>query len=192
MEEVLMNKDKAAAESVIYSNLGVIWHQHSNRLMEAVIKLFNKEKVVLDFGCGHNFYVSVLRHLGYSAIGFDMVDMGSKYFIQKDITKEFRFPVTAVSNIISLEVGEHIPAELADIYLDNITAYKGDIIMSWAVEGQAGIGHINCRNNDWVIEQMNKRGYNLDKDKTDFLRKAVISCHCNWFLNTLMYFTPIV
>lgn len=60
--------------------------------------------------------------------------------------------------------------------------------MSWAIEGQAGIGHINCRNNDWVINQMKIRGYKLAYNKTESLREAVKDCHCTWFKNTLMYF----
>ncbi|HXP49877.1 MAG TPA: hypothetical protein VN922_07990, partial [Bacteroidia bacterium] len=71
-------------------------------------------------------------------------------------------------------------------------SFKGDIIMSWAVEGQAGIGHINCRNNYWVVEQLKKRGYKLDEEKTLSMRLAVADCHCSWFKNTLMYFTPCV
>jgi hypothetical protein len=60
--------------------------------------------------------------------------------------------------------------------------------MSWAVPGQAGIGHINCRSNEWVIEQMAKRGYRFNEERTASLREAVKNCHCSWFRNTLMYF----
>jgi hypothetical protein len=176
-----------------YDLEGVIYHQHSNRLTKKILDLFNKDVPVIDIGCGHNFYVSVLNYAGYKAEGCDMTDLGSKYFFQADVTKPLvagdDFPIKK-RNVISLEVGEHIPAHLSAGYLDNVAAFKGDVIMSWAVKGQAGVGHINCQDNDWVIREMLIRGYSLDFSKTTALRDSVVGCHCSWFLNTLMYFTP--
>lgn len=173
-----------------YDLEGVIWHQHSNKLMVKILELFPKDIPVIDLGCGHNFYVSVLKYAGYEAIGIDMTDLGSKHFLQKDLTK---FPLFntkdwKLSNVISLEVGEHIPYDLHGGYIDNLCSFGEDIIMSWATKGQPGVGHINCQNNDWVISQMLKRGYQLNSQKTKELRSAVDGCHCSWFKNTLMYF----
>jgi hypothetical protein len=172
-----------------YDNDGVIWHQHSNHLMLKILEFFPKSFEVLDLGCGHNFYVTVLRYCGYTANGMDAVDLGSNYFYKQDLTKPLPTEFTGrYYNVISLEVGEHIPAEYEDAYLNNITCLGGDVIMSWAVPGQAGIGHINCRSNEWVIEQMAKRGYRFNEERTASLREAVKNCHCSWFRNTLMYF----
>lgn len=174
-----------------YDDEGVIYHQHSNFLMKKIIEFFPKEIQVMDIGCGHNFYVTVLNHLGYKdAIGCDMVDLGSKYFFKKDVTEPFNKGIIKQKvNVISLEVGEHIPEVLASKYLDNITNFKGDVIMSWALPGQEGIGHINCQPNKWVIDEMRYRGFWIDEKKTEDLRNSVKNCHCNWFQNTLMYFT---
>lgn len=171
-----------------YDLEGVVWHQHSNRLVEHVLKIFPKHIPVVDFGCGHNFYVSVLNYAGYEATGFDLVDLGSKYFHKYDVSQPI--PLNGKYNVISLEVGEHLPAELASGYLDNVASCQGNVLMSWAIVGQAGHGHVNCRNNDWVIEQMEKRGYKMDFQITHDLRNAVRDCHCSWFRNTLMYFVP--
>ena len=92
----------------------------------------------------------------------------------------------------SFEVGEHIPAEMSDAYRDNLARFGGDILMSWAVPGQAGIGHINCQTNDWVIEEMRKRGYKINWPETQRLRLVMQDCHCTWFRNTLMYFNTSV
>lgn len=196
-----------------YDLEGVIWHQHSNKLMKAILELWKKEDLpVVDIGCGHNFYVSVFKYAGYAAVGVDLVDLGSKHFFKVDITRPFLIDVTypstyiykdeiAIShyqgstktwkhNVLSLEVGEHIPSEKSDIYIDNIVAIAngGDVILSWAMPGQAGHGHINCQTNEWVRERMAERGYSLDANRTAFLRGSVDGCHCSWFLNTLMYF----
>lgn len=182
MEEVRINNGG-------YDLEGVIWHQHSNKLMVKILEYFPKEIPVIDLGCGHNFYVSVLNYAGYEAIGTDLVNLGSNYFYKSDITQQE--PVLSFKikrNVISLEVGEHIPIEKSNAYLDNLCSFGGDIIMSWAVKGQAGVGHINCQENQWVIDQMFKRGYWIHLENSELLRQAVIDCHCSWFRNTLMYF----
>lgn len=172
-----------------YDLEGVIYHQHSNKLMKKILEYFPKDIPVLDIGCGHNFYVSVLNYAGYKARGCDEVDLGHRAFFPFDVTKPMT-NIGRVQNIISLEVGEHIPFELCAGYLDNLCRFGGDVIMSWAVPGQAGIGHVNCQDRQWVIEQMWNRGYTINKVRTDSMRTAVADCHCSWFQNTLMYFTP--
>jgi len=173
-----------------YDLEGVIWHQHSNKLMKAMLELWpEKDKAIIDIGCGHNFYASVFRYAGYFADGVDSVQLKGVDYC-RDITKNLaqEIPWHKYSRVISLEVGEHIPDNLADAYLGNITSFGDDIIMSWAVPGQAGVGHINCRPYEWVTSKMFDRGFIIDADRTAFLRNAVSGCHCSWFQNTLMYF----
>ena len=175
-----------------YDLEGVIWHQFSNRLVLAVMDLFSKDIPVIDFGCGMNFYVKVLNYAGYRAIGVDAVDLGNKDFIQADLTKQFdAIPFSAAKvNVISLEVAEHLPPTYTDQFLDTLTKWNGDVLLSWAIPGQAGIGHINNQSNPYVIEKMAMRGYLINFQKTNNLRKAVTGCRCDWFLKTLMYFEP--
>ncbi|CAL4114078.1 unnamed protein product [Meganyctiphanes norvegica] len=87
---------------------------------------------------------------------------------------------------VSLEVGEHIPKESEDVFIDNIArhACKG-IVLSWAVPGQNGQGHINNQYNKHVIKQLEKRGFEHALSSQTFLRKAVL---LPWFINTIMVF----
>lgn len=173
-----------------YDLEGVIYHQHSNLLMKKILELWpDKDVPVVDIGCGHNFYVSVLRYAGYNAIGIDCVELNGVDVVRdvtsSDLKKDFD---DVIRNVISLEIGEHIPYEKCFGYLDNVTSFGGYVIMSWAVPGQAGHGHINNMPNEWVVEQMDKRGYQLDSYVTNELRQAVQDCRCTWFKNTLLYF----
>lgn len=172
-----------------YDLEGVIWHQHSNLLMKKILLLWPDKNVpILDLGCGHNFYSNVLKYAGYESVGIDAVDFRGVDIVA-DITKKLD-KITIKANVISLEVGEHIPLELSDNYIDNVCKFGGDVIMSWAIPGQAGVGHINCQPKEWVIEKMAKRGYKHDQQITNELREAVTGCHCTWFQHTLMYFRP--
>ena len=70
--------------------------------------------------------------------------------------------------IISLEVAEHIPQEFESIYLDNLVRHANEgIILSWAKVGQGGHSHVNNRDFDYVKEQIRKRGFfhNFERSK---------------------------
>ena len=94
-------------------------------------------------------------------------------------------------NVISLEVGEHIPAEFMDIYLDNITNNCDNyLITSWAIRGQAGFGHVNCLDNHEIIPLIEKRGFKLMEKETEEVRNIDLS-EAPWFKNTLFIFKKI-
>merc|ERR1712070_1076588 len=60
--------------------------------------------------------------------------------------------------VLCLEVGEHIPQKHEDVLLHNVldTARKG-VIISWSNGG--GNGHVNRRPNEYVIEEVERRGF---------------------------------
>ena len=92
--------------------------------------------------------------------------------------------------MLSLEVGEHIPAEFEDQFIDNITKHvKKTLIISWAIEGQGGSGHVNCRNNDYIIGQVTERGFKYNEKASNELRKAATNAF--WFSYTLLVFDKV-
>lgn len=191
-----MDTNKNEDVNGAYQNEDVLWHQHSNKLLIKLMEYFKPGVPVVDLGCGHNWYSNTLKFLGYDSTGVDAVRLnGIDHCLDVTNPNEFidsRLFLPEPYNVISLEVGEHIPANKAEGYFKTLTSFQGDICMSWAVKGQPGIGHINCQNNDWVINEMYLRGYAIDHLKTAELRHAVRDCHCSWFKNTLMYFIPRV
>lgn len=72
---------------------------------------------------------------------------------------------------LSLETAEHIPKEFESIYLENIIRHvRYGVIMSWAVVGQGGLGHVNCRSLEYVEDKMRSYRFFLDKTATRLLR----------------------
>lgn len=166
-------------------------HHHDKRLATAILAMLKKEecKTLVDFGCGMGYYPELFRLAGIYCQAYDgnpntyALTLGTGR--TQDLSVEFDLG-EKFDCVLSLEVGEHIPAEFENIYLDNIAKHaKGMIILSWAVPGQNGDGHVNCQTNQYIIDQMHLRAYTLDEVATKALRN---SSSLWWFKNTIMVF----
>jgi 2-polyprenyl-3-methyl-5-hydroxy-6-metoxy-1,4-benzoquinol methylase len=145
-------------------------------------------KTVVDIGCGNGRYTMYLNENGFDCIGFDGSPLTPEITNNLCAIKDFSYPVNVgkYDLVLCLEVGEHIPVEYEQIFIDNICrAAKKDVILSWALIGQGGEGHVNCRNNEYIITEMLLRGFNLDINKSNYLRERST---LDWFRGTIMYF----
>ena len=149
-------------------------------------------KTLVDLGCGDGKYTSFFNENGINTHGFD----GNPYTpsITKgvcevlDLSKPHLFD-PPYDWVLSLEVGEHIPKEFESIFIDNlVNNCKFGIILSWAIVGQHGTGHVNCQNNEYVKEKIQKKGFrNIEQLEIQFRADAQIS----WFKNTIMVFRKL-
>ena len=88
--------------------------------------------------------------------------------------------------VMSLEVGEHLPCEFEDNFINNLhNNNESGIILSWAIKGQGGHGHFNEQNNNYIKSKICKLGYINDIEAEEKLRKQ---SHLWWFKNTIMVF----
>jgi len=139
-------------------------------------------------GCGHGEYTRYLKYNRFDCSGFD----GNPY--TKNITGGLcdvlnlseKIMMPSVDCVISLEVGEHIPKEFESIFIDNLCNCSSKLlILSWAVEGQGGEGHVNCRNNDYIRGIFEGKNYLSLPEYEALLRQ---SSTLSWFKNTIMVF----
>ena len=88
--------------------------------------------------------------------------------------------------VLCLEVMEHIPKQHESVVLDNMIrpATEG-IVLSWAVRNQAGHGHVNPREHNYVEEIMRKRGFSLDVQASTKLRQ---NASFTWFKDHISVF----
>lgn len=152
---------------------------------------------LVDIGCGFGQYVHFFNQHNIDCIGYDgnplTGTLAGKWEFAKDkcYVKDLSVPCTFDSQSdwgLCLEVGEHIPKEYEDIFLNNLHACnKQGLILSWAVPGQGGTGHVNEQPNDYIKERLASMGYVNDSHAESFLRKS--SKSLPWFANTLMVFT---
>lgn len=143
---------------------------------------------ILDLGCGPGVYTLELSKRGFLARGLDgnpntpQVTAGQCEVA--DLSE--RLELGASDWVLSLEVGEHIPAEYEDVFLDNVARHgQRGVILSWAIEGQGGSGHVNCRNNGYIIAKMEARGFRRDGPAEKVLREH---SKLSWFRDTIMVF----
>lgn len=171
------------------------WHAHSNELNDWLIEYLTdyKEETIIDFGCGMGTYLENLYKNGFKNLYGLEGDPVRTDFEFKILTQNLahEFDLEKKGIVISLEVGEHIPKQYQDVFLDNLERHCKDLlIVSWAVRGQGGFGHFNELNNDEIIPEIEKRGFKLIEEDTKSIRES-IKTDCFYFQNTLLIFKRI-
>src|SRR5262249_19742748 len=121
----------------------------AERVVPLVVSLI-RPKSAVDVGCGTGAWLSVFHKFGAERIlGIDgnYVDRSRLLiphdrFVGGDVTRPLniseRFDV-----VLSVEVAEHVPADRAGDYLDNLTSLGDVIVFSAAIPNQGGISHVN-------------------------------------------------
>jgi SAM-dependent methyltransferase len=156
----------------------------------------------IDVGCGMAFVIERLAELGWGAIGVD----GSKLAIELapesvrgrvsvcDLTvphalgREGEFGL-----VICTEVAEHLRAEFADTLVSGVAGCMrsgGFVMWTAATPGQGGNDHVNEQPHEYWISRFEKRGLNLDKMRTGYIREQLaVACNgMHWFgRNTLVF-----
>jgi SAM-dependent methyltransferase len=171
--------DKDSPEHVFDFNLAVA--------IVEVLKFYGV-KSVADLGCGLGTYCELLKLAWFFPVGFDgnpnteRLTDGRCHVL--DLSQKIQ--IGMFDGVLSLEVGEHIPEKHEKIFIDNLCKTAGKLlILSWGIPGQDGLGHVNCRENEYIIDQVEQRGYKHNQYLSKYLRKQA---DLSWFLNTLMVF----
>lgn len=193
--EQLLEDEKEKMEGVSPTgfwskNLADKYHQHSHELGSWISEYFEADTQVHDFGCGWGKYLKDLELKGFKKLqGYEGVVPNNKFFdniVVQNLTENFE--VSQKGNVICLEVGEHIPKEYTDVFLNNISnACDNKLVMSWAVRGQGGTGHVNCLDNHEAIAIIENKGFEYLPVETKSARDS-IGQHCGWFVESLLVF----
>ena len=125
-----------------------------DKLVAAFIATIPSGSTLWDLGAGGGRYVKALEACGYLAMGIDGSDIENAYVFHRDLTSTgmFHGDLEPREWAISIEVGEHIQPPLCAAFLANLVAAATvGLIVSWAVPGQRGRGHVHCRLPEWVV-----------------------------------------
>jgi hypothetical protein len=169
-------------------------HQHDECLSKALLALFVREQAatVVDLGCGTGSYVQQFRKAGLAASGFDgnpatpHLSKGTCAVLDLSVVAEVSVPYDWV---LSLEVGEHLPKQHEAAFMENLHRHNSrGMVLSWAVKGQGGTGHVNEQDNGYIKEQICAKGYVNDVEAEEALRAA---SKFKYFRNTVMVFRRV-
>jgi cyclopropane fatty-acyl-phospholipid synthase-like methyltransferase len=169
-------------------------HAYDCKLGEGLVTFFKNENInsLVDFGCGMGNYVKLFKENNINAVGFDgnpnTPELTNNLCNVLDLSLPFNFD-NKFDWVMSLEVGEHIPNQFEDNFINNLHNNNNfGILLSWAVKGQGGDGHFNEQNHDYVKEKICNLGYINDIESENILRnKSTL----HWFKNTIMVFRKI-
>jgi len=147
-----------------------------------------KAKSVVDIGCGLADYSNEIKKIGIDVFCYDgnpKIKENNGIIIKNvDLSKKCYMQICDWA--LCIEVGEHIPKKYEENFIDNLhRSNKNGIILSWAIEGQGGDGHVNCKNNIYIKKIFNSLGYSNDIIVEKEIRKNSIY---SWFKNTIMIF----
>jgi len=145
-----------------------------------------------DFGAGVGqighalrVYDPDMQYNGYDGAG-NVEEFTDNYVKFADLTMPLAFNRT--DWVISSEVGEHIPNEFEEQVISNLHAHNcNGIILTWAILGQGGHGHINCHSNKYLIDIFTHLGYNYDEWSE--LVRIPRTHHHKWYEGSAMVFT---
>jgi hypothetical protein len=164
-------------------------HMFDAELCRAIISMFSFQHKLIDIGCGNGSYTKEFIKAGFDCIGYDGSPLTPEISDGLCHVMDFSKPVDVgvYDVVICLEVGEHIPAEYEDVFIRNLVIACSDyLVISWGIEGQPGTGHVNCRNNDYIIEKIENLGMTYHPKLSETLRSLSTF---RWFKDTLMIFT---
>src|SRR6185437_1025290 len=148
----------------------------AREVVPELMKLVHPQSVV-DLGCGTGAWLSVFGEQGACellGVDGDYVDRAALLipadsFRAADLGKPLPPIGRRFDLAVSLEVAEHLPAECAETYLDNLTALSDIIAFSAAIPGQGGTHHVNEQWPQYWKRLFEARGFKL----VDCLRHRV-------------------
>jgi hypothetical protein len=140
------------------------------RIVQEMVELLKTEGAtsLSDFGAGVGQYAAeIAPHLApefqYNAYdGAGNIEEYTKSYVRfADLSAPLNLPQT--DWVMSLEVGEHVPARFEGMFLRNLHRHncKG-VVLSWGVLGQNGLHHINNHSNDYIVRVFTELGYERD------------------------------
>ncbi len=164
-------------------------------VLAAIIGYTYTPKSFIDVGCGDGRYCAIFKAYGWEdVVGLDGTEDIKSLGIYDRITKcDLTKPIyteTKAELVLCLEVGEHIPKEHEQVFLNNLCFFVEDeLILSWAIPGQySASGHVNCQPQEYVIKEIEKRGFKYCSTKSEYLKDCA---SFKWFKENLMIFKKV-
>jgi hypothetical protein len=168
----------------------------SRRSAAAVVphvrRLLPQVKSIVEFGCGAGLWLAEFQRSGVRTIRG--LDFGSGVADRLAIAPEkyhsanlgVPISVDAHDLCISIEVAEHLAADCAETFIDNLVQSAPRVLFAAASPNQGGDDHVNERPPEYWISKFRRRGYEC----LDILRPIVWDDDriCWWYKQNMLFF----
>jgi len=167
----------------------------SSRALLAVFAHLGLPKAMLDLGCGDGHLCWLAAQLGVLSVGVDIAlphdSSGDNFVLRR---RDLRCPLSLSREfdlVISWEMGEHLPEDAADVYVESIARHVGKhLVFTAAAPDQGGEGHLNCQPQEWWRKKLRARGLLYLPAETERLRDtwAWATGPCFWYVQNVQVF----
>lgn len=152
-------------KSIYIHNLNVHNKKSALEVVPILMELLKPQSVV-DLGCGLGDWLAVFQKNGVKKIlGIDgnwvnkeHLYIKEDYFLEKNLTRPLKLN-QKFDLAMSLEVAEHLPESVADIFVETLVNLSTKIIFSAAIPNQGGQNHINEQWYTYWIEKFEQKGF---------------------------------
>ena len=182
---------KNLSETLDYERIQAEEQPFADRLGPCLVRHIQPKKF-LDIGCGPGMHVRVMDSLGIESLGIELDKRASHPLIKNESLLEMNGRYTA-DLVMSLEVGEHLDASLADTMVRQV--YEsiepgGTLVWTSAQMCQVGgIGHVNCQPKEYWIEKFVAQGLVRDETLENVIKDEMLQgYHMGWFILNLIVF----
>ncbi|OGS39474.1 MAG: hypothetical protein A2506_01300 [Elusimicrobia bacterium RIFOXYD12_FULL_66_9] len=139
-----------------------------------------RPRMVADIGCGCGVYAHAFASAGVEVFALDGVRPAPEHSFPvpvhvQDLTVPFENTWGRFDLAMCLEVAEHIPEELSDIFLDNLARFSGTLVLSAAPPYQGGHHHVNEQPRRYWVRRLAERGFAYDRRRSGRLFDAVMA-----------------
>ena len=168
----------------------------SAKVMANSIRRDFAPRTIVDVGCGTGALLLAMRESGVRVLGFERSTAAldlcrrrglevRKLDLEKDVIEvNEKFDVA-----VSVEVAEHLPAAVADRYIDALTQLSDVVVFTAAPPGQGGTDHVNEQPAGYWIEKFVTRSFVCLEDVTaDWQHEWEVGGASAWYFRNLMVF----
>lgn len=165
-------------------------------MAETIVDYF-RPTTVLDVGCGSGALLSELSRRGVRGMGLEYSEAALAYCRRRNL-HVLKFDLESGNSlhlkgsfdlVITLEVAEHLPAQVADRYVSLLCSHADNIIFSAAPPGQGGKNHINEQPASYWIRKFSERGFVLTAKETEHIKTEWKSMNVSdWYHENLIVF----
>ena len=146
-----------------YNRQNQMWVSFFAGVADFIVEEF-APRTVLDAGCAIGLLVEALRERGVDARGFDISEYAISqvpeplrpYCVVSSVTDEIE---GSFDLITCIEVLEHLPADISDRAIDNLTRHTGRLLFSSTPDDDEEPTHVNLRQPDEWVRAFATRGF---------------------------------